>query len=141
MVGKLISLSFHPYKSQPNRCSDASWASVLVQTGPGLRGEDEVESNLAFSCCERPSFSSLTCWPLPSPCWSSPRFLIIKTSMAPSVSSKTQLIRLERTWRFSCHARARIVGPCIICMGEMSSSQISLNLTVFRMSTHSRSCI
>jgi hypothetical protein len=29
--------------------------------------------------------------------------------MTPSVSSKTQLTRLERTWRFSCHARARVV--------------------------------
>jgi hypothetical protein len=29
-VGKLISLSFHPYKAQPNQSSYASWASVLV---------------------------------------------------------------------------------------------------------------
>jgi hypothetical protein len=29
----------------------------LVQTGPGLRDEDEVESDLAFSYCEHPTFS------------------------------------------------------------------------------------
>jgi hypothetical protein len=42
--------------------------------------------------------------------------------MAPIVSCKTQLTKLERTWRFSCRARARVVGPCIVCMGVMSSS-------------------
>jgi hypothetical protein len=40
--------------------SDASWTSILVHTIPGLRGGDEVELDLIFSCCERPSFSSLT---------------------------------------------------------------------------------
>jgi hypothetical protein len=60
LVGKLISLSFHPYRAQPKKSSDAFWASVLVQTGPGLRGGDEVESGLAFSYCKRPSLSSLT---------------------------------------------------------------------------------
>jgi hypothetical protein len=51
----LISLSFHPYKAQPNRSSHASWPSVLVQTSPELRGGDEVESDLAFSYCEHPT--------------------------------------------------------------------------------------
>jgi hypothetical protein len=96
-VGKLISLAFHPYIAQPNRSSDASWTSILVQTSFGLQGGDKVESDLAFSCCERPSFSSLTSWSFSSPCWSSSRFIIIKTSMAPSVCSKTQLTRLEQT--------------------------------------------
>jgi hypothetical protein len=93
-----------------------------MQTGHGLQGGNKVESNLAFSCCERHSFSSLTFYPFPSPCWPFPRFLIIKTSMAPSVSSKTQFARLERTWRFSCRAHARVVGPCIVCMGVINSS-------------------
>jgi hypothetical protein len=73
-----MSLSFHPYKTQPNLSSDASWASVLVQTGPEFRGGDEVELDMAFSCSERPSFSSLISYPFSSPCWSSPRLLIIK---------------------------------------------------------------
>jgi hypothetical protein len=74
------------------------------------------------SCCGRPCYSSSTPWPFPSPCWSSPRYLIIKTSMAPSVSSETQLTRVERTWRFSCHARDRVIGPFIICIEVMFSS-------------------
>jgi hypothetical protein len=101
---------------------DASWASILVQTGPGLRGGDEVDSDLAPSCRERPNISSLTSWPLPSPCYSFPRFLIIKTFIATSVISKTQLTRLQRIWRFSRRARAHVIGPCIVCMGVMSSS-------------------
>jgi hypothetical protein len=44
-----------------------------------------------------------------------------KTSMAPSVSSKTQLTRLEQTWRFSYCARERVIGPCIVCIGVMFS--------------------
>jgi hypothetical protein len=46
--------------------------------------------------------------------------LIIKTSMAPSVSSETQLTRVERTWRFSCRARNRVIGPFIVCIEVMS---------------------
>jgi hypothetical protein len=33
----LISLSFQPYQVRRNRSSDASWASILVQIGPGTR--------------------------------------------------------------------------------------------------------
>jgi hypothetical protein len=65
---------------------------------------------------------SLSHRPFPSPCWSSSRFLIIKTSMAPSVSSETQLTRVERTWRFSCRARDRVIGPFIVCIEVISSS-------------------
>jgi hypothetical protein len=42
--------------------------------------------------------------------------------MAPSVSSKTQLTRVERTWRFSCRARDRVIGPFIVYIEVMSSS-------------------
>jgi hypothetical protein len=42
--------------------------------------------------------------------------------MAPSVSSETQLTRVERTWRFSCRARDRVIGPFIVCIEVMSSS-------------------
>jgi hypothetical protein len=42
--------------------------------------------------------------------------------MAPSVSSETQLTRVERTWRFSCRARDRVNGPFIIYIEVMSSS-------------------
>jgi hypothetical protein len=38
---------------------------------------------------------------------------------------------LERTWRFSCRVRARVVGPCIVCMGVMSSSQQKTYIFVF----------
>jgi hypothetical protein len=41
--------------------------------------------------------------------------------MAPSVSSKTQLTRVERTWRFSYRARDRVIGPFIVCIEVMSS--------------------
>jgi hypothetical protein len=61
----------------------------------------------------------------PSTCWSSPRYLIIKTFMASSVSSETQLTRVERTWRFSCRARDRVIGPFIVCIEVMSSSESS----------------
>jgi hypothetical protein len=44
--------------------------------------------------------------------------------MAPSVSSETQLTRVERTWRFSCRARDRVIGPFIVCIEVMSSSII-----------------
>jgi hypothetical protein len=47
---KYYLLSFPSIKAYPNRRSDASRASILVQTGPRLRGGDEIESNLAFSC-------------------------------------------------------------------------------------------
>jgi hypothetical protein len=42
--------------------------------------------------------------------------------MTACVSSKIQLTRLERTYRFGCGAHERVVGPCIICIGMMSSS-------------------
>jgi hypothetical protein len=90
LVGLEI-LSPYPYKAQPNQSSDASWASILVQASPGHRGGDEVGSDLDFSYYGHPRFSSLTTWNFLSPLWSSPRFLIIITSMAQSVSSKIQL--------------------------------------------------
>jgi hypothetical protein len=76
------------------------------------------------SCCGRPCCSSLTPLPFPSPRWSSPRYLIIKTSMAPSVSFETQLTRVELTWKFSCRARDRVIGPFIVCIEVMSSSEM-----------------
>jgi hypothetical protein len=42
--------------------------------------------------------------------------------MTPSVSSETQLTRVERTFRFSCHARDCVIGPFIVCIEVMSSS-------------------
>ena len=42
--------------------------------------------------------------------------------MSPSISSKTQLTRVERTWRFSCRARDRVIGPFIVCIEVTSSS-------------------
>jgi hypothetical protein len=42
--------------------------------------------------------------------------------MAPSVSSETQLTRVERTWRFSYRARDRVIGPFIVYIEVMSSS-------------------
>jgi hypothetical protein len=42
--------------------------------------------------------------------------------MAPSVSSETQLTRVEHTWRFSYRARDRVIGPFIVCIEVMSSS-------------------
>jgi hypothetical protein len=72
--------------------------------------------------CGRPSTSSLSPWPFPSPCWSFPLFLINNTCIEPSVSSEKQLTRLERTWRSNCRARPLVIGPCIVCKGEMSSS-------------------
>jgi hypothetical protein len=42
--------------------------------------------------------------------------------MYPSVSSETQLTRVEHTWRFSCRARDRVIGPFIVCIEVMSSS-------------------
>jgi hypothetical protein len=42
--------------------------------------------------------------------------------MAPSVSSETQWTRVEHTWRFSCRARDRVIGPFIVCIEVMSSS-------------------
>jgi hypothetical protein len=42
--------------------------------------------------------------------------------MAPSVSSETQLTRVERAWRFSCRAHDRVIGPFIVCIEVMSSS-------------------
>jgi hypothetical protein len=47
--------------------------------------------------------------------------------MAPSVSSETQLTRVERTWRFSCRARDRVIGPFIVCIEVMSSSCSTLH--------------
>jgi hypothetical protein len=32
------------------------------------------------------------------------------------------LTSLECTWRSNCHAHALVIGPCIVCKGEMSSS-------------------
>jgi transposase InsO family protein len=61
---------------------DASWASILVQTGPGTRDGVTAESDLISFLLWRPCCSSSTPRPFPSPCWSSPKFLIIKTSIA-----------------------------------------------------------
>jgi hypothetical protein len=44
--------------------------------------------------------------------------------MAPSVSSETQLTRVERTWRISCRARDRVIDPFIVCIEVMSSSLV-----------------
>jgi hypothetical protein len=33
------------------------------------------------------------------------------------------LTRVERTWRFSCRARDRVIGPFIVCIEVMSSSR------------------
>jgi hypothetical protein len=118
----MISLSFQPYQVRCNRSLDASWASILVQTSPGTRDGVAAESDLISFLLWRPCCSSSTPRPFPSPCWSSPKFLIIKTFMAPSVSSETQLTRVERTWRFSCHARDRVIGPLIVCIEMISSS-------------------
>jgi hypothetical protein len=41
--------------------------------------------------------------------------------MKPSISFEKQLISLERTWRSNYRARALVIGPCIVCKGEMSS--------------------
>jgi hypothetical protein len=91
--------------------------------------ESEVESKSIWTWtppwCGRPSSSSLTPWPSPSPCWSSPLFLINKTCMEPNVSSGKQSTRLERTWSSNCRARALVIGPCIVCKGEMSSSMVT----------------
>jgi hypothetical protein len=94
-----------------------------VQTGPGTRDGVAAESDLISFLLWCPCCSSSTPRPFSSPCWSSPRFLIIKTSMAPSVSSETQLTRVERTWRFSYRARDRVIGPFIVCIEVMSSSR------------------
>jgi hypothetical protein len=100
------------------------WSKVL---------ESEVESMSSWMWtppwCGCPSSSSLSPWPSPSPCWSSPLFLINNTCMEPSVSSEKQLTRLERTWRSNCCGRALVIGPCIVCKGEMSSSHEILQTT------------
>jgi hypothetical protein len=77
--------------------------------------------------CGCPSSSSLSPWPSPSPFWSSPLFLINNTCMEASVSFEKQLTRLEHTWRSNCRARALVIGPCIVCKGEMSSSVSNSN--------------
>jgi hypothetical protein len=46
--------------------------------------------------------------------------------MAPSVSSETQLTRVERTWRISCHARDHVIGPFIVCIEVMSLSPMTV---------------
>jgi hypothetical protein len=59
--------------------------------------------------------------------------------MAPSVNFETQLTRVERTWRFNCHARDRVIGPFIVCIEVMSSSVamwdglgiLAKNITIF----------
>jgi hypothetical protein len=48
--------------------------------------------------------------------------------MAPSVSSETQLTRVERTWRFRCRARDRVIGPFIVCIEVMSSSIVEASI-------------
>jgi hypothetical protein len=48
--------------------------------------------------------------------------------MAKSVSSETQLTRAKRTWRISCRARDRVIGPSIVCVEVMSSSDDEVDL-------------
>jgi hypothetical protein len=67
-------------------------------------------------------------------CWTLNHQNIIEIAqghISLSVSCKTQLTMLERTWEFSCRVRARVVGPCIVCMGVMSSSQQNTYIFVF----------
>jgi hypothetical protein len=50
-ICELMKLSFHPYVDHRKRSLDASYASVLLQTGPGARDGLELDmdwaSNLA----------------------------------------------------------------------------------------------
>jgi hypothetical protein len=58
--------------------------------------------------------------------------------MAPSVSSETQLTRVERTWRISCRAHDRVIGPFIVCIEVMSSSTI---LQILAKQIHNVKCL
>jgi hypothetical protein len=46
-IGYLMKLSFHLYVDHWKRSSDVSWASILLQTGPGAR--DGLELNLDWA--------------------------------------------------------------------------------------------
>jgi hypothetical protein len=52
-IGKLILLSFHPYKERPKRSWYVIWATILVRTVPGIRIGFQLDldwdSNLAWS--------------------------------------------------------------------------------------------
>jgi hypothetical protein len=46
------------------------------------------------------------------------------------------LTRVEHTWRFSCRARDRVIGPFIVCIEVMSSSgKLCLDRTITRKAT------
>jgi hypothetical protein len=56
--------------------------------------------------------------------------------MAPSVSSETQLTRVERTWRFNCRACDRVISPFIVCIEVMSSphgDEVLQDLTLLKL--------
>jgi hypothetical protein len=38
-----MTLSFHAYVDHRKRSPDTSWASILLQTGPGVRDELELD--------------------------------------------------------------------------------------------------
>jgi hypothetical protein len=42
-IGSSLKLSFHPYKERHNRTPYATWASIVLQAAPGLRGGLELE--------------------------------------------------------------------------------------------------
>jgi hypothetical protein len=44
-IDYLMKLAFHPYMDHEKRSPDASWASVLLQTGPEGRGRLELKLN------------------------------------------------------------------------------------------------
>jgi hypothetical protein len=113
--------SNHIYNVQIPLCM---WPGRQFSWSQVLECEVELKSSWTWTppWCGSSSSSSLTPWPYPSLCWSSPLFLINKTFMEPSVNSEKQLTSLERTWRSNCRTWDLVIGPCIVCKWEIFSS-------------------
>jgi hypothetical protein len=96
-----------------------------VQTGPGTRDGVVAESDLISFLLWPPLLLLLNTLAFPKSLLVLSKVPNHQNIHGPSVSSETQLTRVERTWRFSCRARDRVIGPFIVCIEVMSSSTLA----------------
>jgi hypothetical protein len=57
-IGYIMKLSFHPYVDHQKWSPDTSWASILLQTGPGARDGLELDMDLASNLAWAPLLDS-----------------------------------------------------------------------------------
>jgi hypothetical protein len=86
-----------------------------VQTSAGTRDGVAAESDLISFLLWRPLLLLLNTLAFP-------KSLLVLSKVPNHQNIHGPKRRVERTWRFSCRARDRVIGPFIVCIEMMSSS-------------------